>query len=86
MSTPVSAATVEEEVFSFLTDELGLTSAAAAGIMANIMCECSFNPNAGDWDTNDLYSYGLFMWNGPRYERLKKWCGENKLDDTTVNG
>ena len=86
MSTPVSAATVEEEVFSFLTDELGLTSAAAAGIMANIMCECSFNPNAGDWDTNDLYSYGLFMWNGPRYERLKKWCGENKLDYTTVNG
>ncbi|MBQ1502425.1 MAG: S-layer homology domain-containing protein [Clostridia bacterium] len=86
MSTPVSAATVEEEVFSFLTDELGLTTAAAAGIMANIMCECSFNPNAGDWDTNDLYSYGLFMWNGPRYERLKKWCGENKLDYTTVNG
>ena len=41
---------------------------------------------AADWDTNGLYSYGLFMWNGPRYERLKKWCGENKLDYTTVNG
>ncbi|MBR6915988.1 MAG: hypothetical protein IKN36_06480, partial [Clostridia bacterium] len=55
----VGAATVEQEVFSFLTEKLGLTSAAAAGIMANIMCESSFNPTAGAIDTNDLYSYGL---------------------------
>ena len=86
MPAPVGAATVEEEVFSFLTKELGLTTAAAAGIMANIMCECSFNPNAGDVDTNGLYSYGLVMWNGPRYERLKKWCADNGLDYESVAG
>ncbi|MBR3424282.1 MAG: S-layer homology domain-containing protein [Clostridia bacterium] len=86
MPISVEAATVEEEVFSFLTKELGLTTAAAAGIMANIMCECSFNPNAGDIDTNGLYSYGLVMWNGPRYERLKSWCKENGLSYDTVEG
>ncbi len=86
MPVPVSAATAEEEVYSFLTGELGLTSAAAAGIMANIMCECSFNPTAGATDVNGLYSYGLFMWNGSRYERLKKWCSDNSLSYDTVEG
>ncbi|MBQ7475339.1 MAG: S-layer homology domain-containing protein [Clostridia bacterium] len=80
------AATVESEVFAFLTEEMGFCSAAAAGIMANIMCESSFNPNAGDIDTNDLYSYGLVMWNGPRYERLKTWCRDNELSHETVEG
>ena len=82
----VGAATVEQEVFSFLTEKLGLTSAAAAGIMANIMCESSFNPTAGAIDTNGLYSYGLVMWNGPRYERLKKWCADKGLSHETVAG
>ena len=86
MPVSVGAATVEQEVFSFLTQKLNLTSAAAAGIMANIMCESSFNPTAGAVDTNDLYSYGLVMWNGPRYERLKKWCSDNGLAYDTAAG
>ena len=86
-SARISASeTIEETTFGFLTQELGLNNAAACGIMANIMCECSFNPQAGDIDTNGLYSYGLVMWNGPRYERLKQWCKDNKYDYTTVEG
>ena len=80
------AETIEETTYKFLTTKLGLNNAAACGIMANIMCECSFNPQAGDIDTNGLYSYGLVMWNGPRYERLKQWCKDNGYDYTTVDG
>ena len=34
----------QDVVYRFLTEELKLTPAAAAGIMGNIMIECSFIP------------------------------------------
>ena len=83
---PASAGEIEDEVYAFLTEDLGLNSAAAVAIMANIMCESSFNLTAGGIDTNDLYSYGLVMWNGPRFERLKNWCAENGLAYDTAEG
>ena len=76
----------QDVVYRFLTEELLLTPAAAAGIMGNIMIECSFIPDRGAMDVNDLYSYGLMMWNGPRYEQLKSWCAEHDLDYTTAIG
>ncbi len=78
--------TVEETTYKFLTEKLGLNSAAACGIMANIRCESSFLPDNGGTDVNGLYSYGLVMWNGPRYERLKKWCKDNNYDYKTAAG
>ena len=75
----VSAAgkSVQQTVYDYLTSELSLCPAAAAGIMGNIMIECSFDPSVEAMDTNGLYSFGLMMWNGPRYERLKKWCSDH---------
>lgn len=81
-----AAATAENTVYSFLTGELGLNSAAACGIMANIMTESSFIPTNSVIDTNDLTSYGLFMWNGGRFEALKTWCKNNGYAYDTVEG
>ena len=79
-AVPVNAAegkSVQQTVYDYLTGELALCPAAAAGIMGNIMIECSFDPSTEAMDTNGLYSFGLMMWNGPRYERLKNWCTDN---------
>ncbi len=77
LSVSAEEESVQEIVYTYLTQELGLCPAAAAGVMGNVQIECSFDPTAGAIDTNDLYSFGLMMWNGPRYESLKKWCAEN---------
>lgn len=77
---------VQQTVYNFLTKDLGLTPASACGIMGNIMIECSFIPDRGAMDVNDKYSYGLMMWNGGRYESLKKWCTDNKFDYKTAIG
>lgn len=75
-----SPAKVQDIVYKFLTEDLELTPAAAAGIMGNVMIECTFDPTALAMDTNGLYSFGLMMWNGPRFEALKKWCADNGYD------
>lgn len=77
---------VQDIVYRFLTEDLALTPAAAAGIMGNVMIECTFDPTALAMDTNGLYSFGLMMWNGPRFEALKKWCADNGYDHEDPNG
>ncbi|MCQ2456261.1 MAG: phage tail tip lysozyme [Clostridia bacterium] len=91
LSLPVAAADTEAdevmaETYKFFTEEMGFCPAAAAGIMGNIMIESNFIPDRGAMDVNDKYSYGLVMWNGPRYESLMKWCKENKFDYKTAKG
>lgn len=81
-----SESKVQNTVYDYLTGTLELTPAAAAGIMGNIMIECSFDPTKGATDTNNLYSFGLMMWNGPRYESLKSYCKENSLDYMSAEG
>lgn len=77
---------VQDIVYDFLVNDLELTPAAAAGIMGNVMIECTFDPAALAMDTNGLYSFGLMMWNGPRYEALKKWCADNGYEHTDPRG
>ena len=77
---------VQSIVYKYLTNELGLNSAAAAGIMGNVMIECGFDPSLEVIDTNNKPSFGIMMWNGPRYESLKKWCEENGFDKTDPRG
>ncbi len=79
---PAGAAneSVKQIVYDFMTGELGLCPAAAAGIMGNVQIECSFDPTIEAMDTNGLYSFGLMMWNGSRYTALKDYCTKNKLD------
>lgn len=82
----VSAASWQENanrIFEYLTQDLGYTEAAACGIMANIRCESTFNPQA--WNAGGG-SYGLCQWTGGRYSRLRSWCGSNGFDYTTIEG
>lgn len=85
---PVSAASserlsVEREVFDYLTDELGLSTAAACGVLANIEHESAFQPTViGDKGT----SYGLCQWHNGRYTALRTYCGALGLDYRTVEG
>lgn len=75
--------TVEEQVYLYLTSEMGLSSAAAAGVLANIQNESGFDPNIeGDYGT----SYGLCQWHAGRWTNLQNFCNANGLDWRTVQG
>lgn len=76
-------ASVEEQVFYYLTNSMGLPISSACGVLANIEAESSFNPNCvGDSGT----SYGLCQWHNERYDALIDYCTSNGLDYTTVVG
>lgn len=79
----VFASANETAVFNFLKTKMGLNSAAACGVLANIQHESSFDPHAlGDYGT----SYGICQWHNERWDRLKDYCKSKKLDSTTLNG
>jgi hypothetical protein len=77
-----------KEIYRFLLNEMGLNSAAACGILANIRKESYFDPTkSGDSGT----SYGICQWHDTstgkgRYTGLKNWCEKNGYDYTTLNG
>lgn len=73
----------EHTVFNFLKQIMGLNTAAATGVLANIARESSFRPTAlGDGGT----SYGICQWHAGRYTNLKNWCSQNGKDYTTLDG
>lgn len=79
----VTSSPNETVIYEFLVNEMGLNTAAACGILANIYRESSFNPNAtGDKGT----SYGICQWHNSRWEAMKTWCNENGYDWTTLIG
>ena len=49
----------ETIIYDYLVNNMGLNTAAAAGILANIYCESSFNPNIY---SSDGTSYGICQW------------------------
>lgn len=74
---------VERQVYQFLTEELGLNSAAACGVLANIEHESAFDLTVvGDYGT----SFGLCQWHNGRYASLIGFCGGLGLDYRTVEG
>lgn len=74
---------VERQVYDYLTQEMGLPSASACGILANIEYESAFNLQAlGDNGT----SFGLCQWHAGRYSNLKAYCRSRDLDYRTVEG
>lgn len=87
-STPAKAsytvgADNEHTVFNFLKQVMGLNTAGAVGVIANISRESSFNPKSvGDGGT----SYGICQWHASRYTALKDWCKQNGKDYTTLDG
>lgn len=72
----------EGAVYSYITGKMGLGTAAACGIMANIQMESSFNPKA----QSPGGSYGICQWTGNRYTDLQNYCTEKNLDYTTLDG
>lgn len=89
---PISANAVvydpanEETVYQYLIEDMKLSEAAAAGVLANIEHESRFDPTAYYHDVNGNISYGICQWNGTRFEALKTFCAERDLDYTTLEG
>ncbi len=77
---------LKTDIFSYLTEEMNLNSAAACGIMANMEKESGFNPKAVIVDTNGLLSGGLCQWNGGRFNRLRAHCREKGISHLSVEG
>ena len=83
LAEPLEQMEVEREVYAFLTEELGLTTAAACGVLANIEHESAFQPTIfGDKGT----SYGLCQWHNERFTALRGYCAYLGLDYRTVEG
>ena len=62
---------------------MGLNTAAACGVLANIYAESGFNPNAlGDSGT----SYGICQWHSARWTAMKNWCNNNGHNWETLTG
>lgn len=77
---------IKTEVFSYLTDEMNLNSAAACGVMANIDEESDFNPRLVITDTNGRLSGGLCQWNGGRFSKLRAHCSKKDISYLSVEG
>lgn len=74
---------VERAVYNFLKEELGLNSAAACGVLANIEAESNFSLRAsGDGGS----SYGLCQWHSGRFQNLKSFCRLRGYDYRSLEG
>lgn len=82
----MGASSKKDDVYKFLTNELGFNSAAACGIMANIEHESNFDSTGVIVDSNGLLSGGLCQWNGSRFSSLKNFCNKNGYDYLSVKG
>ncbi len=77
-----TSATVKA-IYEFLINDMGLNSAAACGVLANIEKESDFNPQLyGDSGS----SYGICQWHNGRFENLKKFCNANGYSWKTLEG
>jgi len=72
--------TNEQKCYLFFTKEMGLNTAAACGIMANIRKESNFIPDIG------TSYYGLVQWGGGRRTNLQTYCSNNGYDYKTLEG
>ncbi len=69
--------------YVFLRDEMGMNPASAAGVMANIYYESTFNPiSLGDGGT----SYGICQWHNARWQRMLDYCSQNGYDSSSLEG
>lgn len=73
----------ETAVYTYLTEEMGLSTAAACGVLANIEYESEFDPTV--WGDGGA-SHGLCQWYSSRCEALSWFCEENGYDEDSVLG
>ena len=80
---PTQAATaIEKKAFNILTSTLGLSPAAACGIMGNIKAETDFRSDIVGMGG----SYGICQWLGLRLSALHSFCRSNGYDASTLRG
>ncbi len=73
----------ERTIYRFLRQELGLSKAAASGVLSNMYFESNFSSIAiGDGGT----SLGLCQWHLGRCRSLMGWCEAHDLDYRSVEG
>ncbi len=73
-----------DQVYTYLTQEMKLNTAAACGILANMLCESNFNPECTS--TSGTY-FGLVQWNvKDGDETVKSWAEANGYDPNSVEG
>ena len=73
----------EETVFTLLTDEVGLSPAAACGVMANMKAESNFKPAISNpWGG----AYGLCQWLGLRQTALQSFCASKGYKVSSIKG
>ena len=78
-----AASANETAVYNFLKTGMGLNTAAACGVLANIYNESEFDPHCyGDGGT----SYGICQWHAARFYSLMAFCESNGYDYTTITG
>lgn len=82
----VAANTNADIIYKFCVENLGLNTAGASGVVANIQRESGFRPTASCIDTNGKTSYGICQWNAGRYDNLKNWCNSNGYNYSTLEG
>lgn len=73
---------VEKTIYRFMTEKMGLNTAAACGILANVERECDFRINLTSYDGG----YGIVQWTGARNRNLKSWCKKNDYDYQSIEG
>ena len=73
----------EIQVYNYFVGRMGLNTAAACGLLANVKAESNFNP-LGDGDAGT--SFGLFQWHAGRKNNLISYCESKGLDYTTIEG
>ena len=71
------------KVYEYLTGTMGLNSAAACGIMANMDRESGFNADIANPSSG---AYGLCQWLSVRFYNLVSFCEERGLNYRTVEG
>lgn len=80
------AASNEQIIYDYLTEQLGFNTAIACGILANIEKESSFNPQNSYMESDGYISYGICQWHKGRFNNLKTYCSNNGYDYTSLNG
>lgn len=81
-STIFQEKSVERTIYRFLTEKMGLNTAAACGILANVERECDFRINLTSYDGG----YGIIQWTGSRNRGLKSWCEKNGYAYQSLEG
>lgn len=84
----VSAASINERyIYNFLKNEMGLNTAAACGVIANLKSESNFTPRAqGDYKDGVPTSFGLCQWHNSRADRMFNFCDSNGYSRVSMEG